>query len=40
MRVECAISEPIRVGGIDLPPPETTISLAAKIEQEYDQADT
>lgn len=40
MRVECAISEPVQVGGIDLPPPGTTISLAAKIEQEHDRADT
>jgi hypothetical protein len=40
MRVECAISEPVQVGGIALPPPDTTISLAAKIEQEHDQADT
>jgi hypothetical protein len=40
MRVECAISEPVQVGGIDLPPPATTISLAATIEQEHDQADT
>jgi hypothetical protein len=36
MRVECAISEPVQVGGIDLPPPDATISLAAKIEQEHD----
>ena len=36
MRVECAISEPVQVGAIDLPPPETTLSLAAKIEQEHD----
>ena len=40
MRVECAISELLQVSGIDLPPPETTISLATKIEQEHDQADT
>jgi hypothetical protein len=40
MRVECAISEPVQVGGIELPPAETTTSLAAKIEQEHDQADT
>ena len=39
MRVECTISEPVQVGEIDLPPAETTISLAAKIEQEHDQAD-
>jgi hypothetical protein len=29
-----------QVGTVDLPPPDTTISLAAKIEQEHDQADT
>lgn len=40
VRVECAVSEPVQVGEIDLPPPETTISLAAKIEQEQAQADT
>jgi hypothetical protein len=33
MRIECAISEPIEVGEIDLRPAETTISLAAKIEE-------
>jgi hypothetical protein len=38
VRIECAISEPVQVDGIDLPPPDTTISLAAKIEQEYDHA--
>jgi hypothetical protein len=40
VRVECAISEPVEVDGIELPPAEATISLAAKIEQEHDQADT
>jgi hypothetical protein len=39
VRVECAISEPVQVGGIDLPPPDTTMSLAAKIEQDHDHAD-
>jgi hypothetical protein len=40
IRVECVISEPVQVGGIDLPPPDMTISLTAKIEQEHDRADT
>ncbi|MGH2844052.1 MAG: hypothetical protein ACRDKL_10780 [Solirubrobacteraceae bacterium] len=40
MRVECAISEPVQIGRVDLPPAEITISLAAKIEQAHDQADT
>jgi hypothetical protein len=40
IRVECAISEPVQVGGIDPPPPDRTISLAAKIEQEPNQTDT
>jgi hypothetical protein len=39
IRLECRISEPVEVGGIDLPPDETTISLAAKIEQEHNRAD-
>ncbi len=33
MRVECAISEPVEVDGIELPPAEATISLAAKINR-------
>ena len=37
LRVECEISEPLQVGAIDLPPAETTISLAAKIEQAHDR---
>ena len=39
IRVECAISEPVQVGRIDLPQAESTISLAAKFEQEHNQAD-
>jgi hypothetical protein len=39
IHLECGISEPVEVGRIDLPPDGTTISLAAKIEQEHDQAD-
>ena len=39
LRVECAISESFQVGAIDLPPPDTTISLAGKIEQERDRVD-
>ncbi len=33
MRVESAISEALQVGGIDLPPPDTTISLAATMNR-------
>jgi hypothetical protein len=38
IRVEWAISEPVQVGRVDLPPAETTISLAARIE-EHDHTD-
>jgi len=40
MRVERAISEPVQVGRVDLPPAETTISVATRIEEAHDQADT
>jgi hypothetical protein len=39
-RIECAISEPVEVGELDLPPAETTISLAAKIEEGQDHPDS
>ena len=40
MRIECTISEPIEVAEIDLPPAETTSSLAAKIEAGLDHPDS
>ena len=39
IRIECAISEPVEVGGIDLPSPETTISLAAETGEGQDRPD-
>jgi hypothetical protein len=39
IRIECAISESVEVDEIDLPPAETTNSLAAKIEEGQDRAD-
>jgi hypothetical protein len=40
IRIECAISEPVEVAEIDLPPAESTISLAAKIEEGRDHPDS
>jgi hypothetical protein len=39
IRIECAISEPVEVDEIDLPPAEATVSLAVRIEEGEDQAD-
>jgi hypothetical protein len=40
IRVECALSEPVQTAQIDLPPAESTISMADKIEQDHNQADS
>lgn len=39
IEVDCTITEPERVGAIDLPPPEMTVSLHDSIEQEHGQLD-
>jgi hypothetical protein len=40
LRIQCAISEPVEVGEIDLPPAQSTIPLAAKIEEGLDHPDS
>jgi hypothetical protein len=40
IQVDCSISEPDRVGAIDLPASEMTISLQDYIEQEHGQPDS